>query len=79
MKLYDLTVTASDFDLLYNRIKNFEIIDSYQIPEIGDNLYIREYNNETKRYSGRYFLRQITYVLKAEILNSDTTYIVSLG
>jgi hypothetical protein len=62
-------VWAEYFNDILSGIKNFELRLNDSEYNIGDILVLKEWNPETKKFTGRLIEKKITYILKTKDLN----------
>lgn len=54
------------FDAVQRGFKTFEIRKDDRSFDLGDVLVLRHWDPTVKKYSGRYIVRQVSYVLRAD-------------
>lgn len=59
---HDLKISSQYYDDVMMGRKNFELRKNDRDYQVGDIFVLREYNND--KYTGRYFIQVIGYVLK---------------
>lgn len=59
----DLKVLPKFFEDLTTGLKNFELRYNDRDFQVGDILCLREWDDQTKQYSGNHRAREVTYVL----------------
>lgn len=63
MKTHELKTWPEYFQAILERRKTFELRKTDRPFEVGDTLFLREFDPHTKEYSGRNLRTQITYIL----------------
>lgn len=62
MKTHELKILPEYFKAQEDGIKNFEIRKNDRDYKVGDWIYLKEYDPQTKMYTGRYIFAEITYI-----------------
>lgn len=62
MKTHKLKILSEYFQMQLESKKNFEIRKNDRNYHVGDLLILKEYDPETKRFSGRYMGVKVTYI-----------------
>lgn len=75
-KLHELKIYPKYFKEVLNGNKQFEIRKNDRDFQVGDNIYLREWDNI--RYSGRTIYAEITYILDDKFIGLEKGY-VALG
>lgn len=70
IKKHELKCWPEYFEAALNNDKLFEARIDDRDYQVGDVLQLREWDPKTREYTGRYFSRKITYILRASGLNS---------
>lgn len=70
MKTHDLKITPGHFQSISDEIKTFEIRKNDRGYKKGDYLLLREWNPDTKDYTGRSLIRRAIYIL------DDSNYVL---
>lgn len=78
MKIHDLKITPGHFQSVSDERKTFEIRNNDRGFKVGDYLLLREWNPDTKEYSGRSIIRKIPYVLYDSLFVSEGYVALSL-
>jgi hypothetical protein len=61
--IHELKVWPEYFEEIFCNRKKFEVRKNDRNFQVGDLLYLREYDPFTNEYTGRWNQRQITYIL----------------
>lgn len=78
--IHDLKIYPEHFELMIRGIKTFEIRKDDRNFQIGDFLYLREWDYVTKEYTGRDSTRLVLYTLRGGQFGIEPGYVVmSLG
>lgn len=64
MKQHELKTWPDYFYRIFSGQKRFEVRKNDRDFQIGDVLYLKEYDPETGEYTGRELFKNVTYVLK---------------
>lgn len=75
-KLHELKIYPKYFDAVLNGNKQFEIRKNDRDFHVGDNIFLREWDNI--KYSGRTIFAEITYILNDNFIGLAKDY-VALG
>lgn len=75
-RLHELKIYPKYFDAVLNGNKQFEIRKNDRNFQVGDNIFLREWDNI--KYSGRTIFAEITYVLDDKFIGLTEGY-VALG
>lgn len=65
MTEHELKTWPNGFKAMWDEVKRYELRRDDRGFEAGDRLILREWNPDTKRYSGRSIHAQVTYVTHA--------------
>jgi len=63
---HELKVWSEYFHLIRDRKKEFEIRKNDRGFRVGDSLLLKEWNPKTQKYTGRYIIRKITYMIQGK-------------
>lgn len=66
MKIHELKSWPKYFEKVVDGSKTFDVRLNDRDFKVGDFLFLREYDPETKQYSGRFQYVRVTYVLGSE-------------
>jgi uncharacterized protein DUF3850 len=66
MKIHELKSWPQYFKKVVDGSKTFEVRLNDRDFKVGDFLFLREYDPETKQYSGRFQYVRVTYILGSE-------------
>lgn len=64
MATHELKCASIYISDIAKRKKNFELRFDDRVFEVGDKLWLRDYDKETGLYSGRDIFRKITFILR---------------
>lgn len=62
-KVHELKTWTEYYDLVVERIKPFEVRLMDRPYEVGDYLFLRDWNFEEDKYTGRACMVEVTYIL----------------
>ncbi len=79
MMKHRLKVWPEYFEPLVAGEKKFEIRVNDRCFEVGDMLVLREFDQETEKYTGRAVFADVTYILSGAPFLPDDKVILSLG
>lgn len=74
--LHELKTHSEYFNALVSGDKNFEVRKDDRNFQRGDELLLRDYNQFTKKYTGRMLHRRITYILRGGAFGIQEGYCV---
>lgn len=63
MKVHKLKILPEYFEAVVKERKTFEIRKNDRLYEIGDMLRLQEYNQEEKKYTGKFIYVEVVYIL----------------
>lgn len=63
MKVHEVKCNKKEFQFVYLGSKSFELRVNDRNYQVGDSLYLKEFDPETKTFSGRWIIKRITYIL----------------
>jgi len=66
MEIHTLKTWPESFQSIFAGIKKFDVREDDRDFNVQDVLVLREWNNETERYTGRKVAVEVTYFLKGE-------------
>jgi len=73
MKTIEKKIWPKYFEAILEGSKNFEVrLADFEVHK-GDTLMLREYNPETKQYTGREIKKEVTYIAKIDKLEKFWT------
>lgn len=73
---HELKVWPEYFEKIQNGEKPFEVRKDDREFKVGDDLFLREFDNEKQEYTGRYTYRDITYILKGGQFGIEEGFVV---
>ncbi len=76
MKQHELKTWPDYFYRVFAGRKRFEVRKNDRDFQIGDTLILKEYDPETKTYTGRELYKEITYILKGGQFGIEEGYCV---
>ena len=79
MKIHDLKITPGHYQSVSDEVKTFEVRNNDRDFKRGDYLLLREWNPDTKDYTGRKLIRRIIYVLDDSLFVIEGYVVLSLG
>jgi ASC-1-like (ASCH) protein len=78
MKSHNIKCWPEYFELLATGKKTFEIRENDRDYQVGDILFIQEWDPETKRYTGRQLKRKIKYMIQGQFGLPDNICVMQL-
>jgi hypothetical protein len=81
MKVHELKLWDTFYQEVHDYRKRFELRKSDRDFKVGDTLYLREFNPNNKKYTGRSLMVEVLYILSAEMFHSgpEDMVILSIG
>lgn len=76
MKLHELKTWPDYYFRIFSGQKKFEVRKNDRDFQIGDTLKLKEWNPETKDYTGRELLAEISYILPGGQFGIESGYCV---
>lgn len=73
---HELKTWPEAFGDLLTRARSFEVRKDDRGYAVGDELYLREWNPKTSKYSGRFMMAIVTYILKGGRWGIEDGYVV---
>lgn len=74
--MHELKTWPQYYYRVFDGQKNFEVRKDDRNFEIGDVLKLREWDPETKDYTGRELFRRVTYILRGGSFGIEKGYVV---
>jgi len=79
MKEHELKTWPEDFEAIWSGKKNFEVRVNDRHFKVGDGLRLREWHPGYKIYTGREYIKKITYMLQGSFGLPDGLCVMQLG
>lgn len=76
MNLYKLKIYPNEFKAVKSGRKTFEYRKNERQYTVGDCLLLREWNPETKRFTGNEIIKKVNYILKGGQFGVPENYII---
>jgi hypothetical protein len=79
MRIHELKTRPEPYDAMMLGLKTFEVRKNDRDFRVGDTLMLREWDPDTKKYTGNFIKRDITYILKGGLFGlPDDLVIMSI-
>jgi len=74
--IHELKILPEYFKAVSSFEKRFEVRKNDRNFKVGDRLWLKEWNQETKEYTGRTCLRIVTYILEGGQYGIEKDYVI---